>query len=130
MKIFENLFLKLYSKFFMKPITWEEAVSLVNKLNTSFIEGMKSRVDFELIFKDSLEDIAFKSFVFLKQSNDTATLIHKIYYREDGEWVEQVIPRKLHFDTIPEWAKEKLVVSEDDEVDITKELEAEINYGG
>lgn len=130
MKFFENLLMSFYSKFFMKPVAWEEAISLVHKLNNSFMEGMKSRVDFELLMKGSLEDIAFKSFVFLKQSNDTATLIHKIYYREDGEWVEQIIPRKLLFDTIPEWAKEKLVVFVNDEVDITKELEAELNYGG
>lgn len=57
-------------------------------------------------------------------SNGIAELSNKLYYEEEGHYVEEVRVRHLSEDQLPAWAKKKLNVGQ--ETDITDEVQQEL----
>ncbi len=53
-----------------------------------------------------------------------AKIMHKLYYKEDGHWVEQTTTRKVSEDEVPEAIRNKL--NRNTESDITGEIEEEL----
>ena len=51
-------------------------------------------------------------------------LAHKLYYKENGKWVEKTTVREIDESEVPAWAKEGLTAKESDVTDrYEKELE-------
>ena len=51
-------------------------------------------------------------------------LVHRLYYKENGKWVEQTTVREIDEAEVPAWAKEGLTAKESDVTDrYEKELE-------
>lgn len=54
-----------------------------------------------------------------------AKVMHKLYYKEDGHWVEQTTTRKIPEDEVPEAIRSKL--NRSNESDITETMEEELD---
>ena len=50
-------------------------------------------------------------------------LVHKLYYKENGKWVERTIVREIDESEVPAWAKEGLSAKESD---VTARYEKEL----
>ena len=56
---------------------------------------------------------------------DMAVLSYKLYYQENGQYIEEVRACFIPKNALPAWAKDKLTSEE--EVDITEEMAQELN---
>ena len=50
-------------------------------------------------------------------------LVHKLYYKENGKWVEKTTVREIDESEVPAWAKEGLTAKEKD---VTERYEKEL----
>ena len=50
---------------------------------------------------------------------------HKLYYKEEGQWMEQTTTRQISEDEVPPFIRDKIAAQEQ-EVDITAEIENEL----
>lgn len=83
--------------------------------------------DFNATLSENLKGVTHATVYFLrKESNDTVTLSHKLYYIESNQWFEQVTNKTFAFNLLPEWAKGKVTEAEVTEVNVTEEIEAEL----
>lgn len=83
--------------------------------------------DYNATLSETLKGVTHATAYFLrKESNDTVTLSHKLYYSESNQWLEHVTIKTFDFNLLPEWAKGKVTEAGVTEVDVTEEIEAEL----
>ena len=51
------------------------------------------------------------------------TLVHKLYYKENGKWIEKTTTREIDESQVPEWAKAGLL---EKETDVTARYQKEL----
>lgn len=82
------------------------------------------------IFTTVAKGVAHAAAAFIKVAKEGfADLMHKLYYEEDGHYVEEVRVRHLQENELPDWAKKKLqqsTTSANNESNITREMESEL----
>ena len=61
--------------------------------------------------------------LFSSVEGNVLRLIHKLYYQENGKWVEKTTVREIDEAEVPEWAKEGLTSKESD---VTERYEKEL----
>jgi len=70
-------------------------------------------------------DYAAKLFASIE--GNVMRLVHRLYYKENGKWVERTVVREIDESEVPEWAKEGLASKEQDvTARYEKELELEL----
>lgn len=63
-------------------------------------------------------DLAFEAGTLLTK------IMHKLYYQDGDQWMEETTTRKINADQVPDYIKKKLGLS--GEVDITSEIEEQL----
>ena len=61
--------------------------------------------------------VKYSAKLFSTVENGTLRLVHKLYYRENGKWIEQTTTREIDESQVPEWAKADLGEEETDVTD-------------
>ena len=61
--------------------------------------------------------------LFASIEGNVMRLVHRFYYKENGEWLEQTTVRKIPESEVPAWAKEGLAAKESD---VTARYEKEL----
>ena len=61
--------------------------------------------------------------LFSSVENNVMRLVHKLYYKENGKWVEKTTVREIDESEVPAWAKEGLTAKESD---VTARYEKEL----
>ena len=61
--------------------------------------------------------------LFSSVEGNVMRLVHKLYYKENGKWVEKTTVREIDESEVPAWAKEGLTSKE---VDVTARYEKEL----
>lgn len=94
---------------------WDEIVDWLKKL-VNTIKSMFSRV---------VKKIAHAAAGFIQRvENGLAAIRHKLYYKEQGQWVEQTTTRKIKESEVPSRIRRLIT---DQEEEITDELEEELH---
>ena len=52
--------------------------------------------------------------LFASVEGNVMRLVHKLYYKENGKWVEKTTVREIDESEVPAWAKEGLTAKEQD----------------
>ena len=52
--------------------------------------------------------------LFASINGNTYRLVHKLYYKENGKWVEKTTVREIDLSEVPAWAVEGLTAKESD----------------
>ncbi len=77
--------------------------------------------------KTALKDVGIVDYaakLFSSVQGNVVRLAHKLYYKENGKWVEKTTVREIDESEVPAWAKEGLTAKESDVTDrYEKELE-------
>lgn len=90
---------------------WEEILAWLKDCIYSFKE----------LLKTTLKGVANAAKVFIETMGEgIAEIKHKLYYQEEGKWMEQIRARSISVNELPDWAKAKL---SREEADITAEIE-------
>lgn len=95
---------------------WEEVMKWLQEFVPKIQDALKSIgvADYAAKLFSSVEDGALK-------------LIHRLYYKENGKWIERTTTREIDESQVPEWAKAGLTAKETDVTErYKKELELEI----
>ncbi|MCR5834550.1 MAG: hypothetical protein K6G55_07885 [Selenomonadaceae bacterium] len=74
----------------------------------------------------ALEDIGVNDYaakLFSSIEGNVMRLVHRLYYKEDGKWVEKTTVREINEAEVPAWAKEGLSAKESD---VTARYEKEL----
>ena len=61
--------------------------------------------------------------LFSSVEGNVMRLVHKLYYKENGKWVERTTVREIDESEVPAWAKEGLTAKESD---VTARYEKEL----
>lgn len=61
--------------------------------------------------------------LFSSVEGNVMRLVHKLYYKENGKWVEKTTVREIDESEVPAWAKEGLTAKESD---VTERYEKEL----
>lgn len=94
--------------------TWSELCNWFKK----FITDLKKS------FQEKMSDIPYAACMFGKLlGNAIAEISCKLYYKEDGKWIEESVKCQIDENEIPPYILVKIVVQESD---ITKEMEMEM----
>ena len=94
---------------------WDEVVDWLKKL----VNGIKA------MFARAVKKIAHAAAGFIQRvENGLAAIRHKLYYKEQGQWVEQTTTRKIKESEVPASIRRKIHAQEEE---ITDELEDELN---
>jgi hypothetical protein len=88
---------------------WEE----ITKWLTEFMGNMQAQLK-EL----GIEGYAAK--LFSNIQDGALKLVHRLYYRENGKWIEKTTTREIDESQVPEWAKAGL---SEKETDVTERYE-------
>ena len=65
--------------------------------------------------------------LFSSVEGNVMRLVHRLYYKENGKWVEKTTVREIDESEVPAWAKEGLSAKEKDVTDrYKKELELSV----
>lgn len=67
--------------------------------------------------------IDYAAKLFSSVENNVMRLVHKLYYKENGKWVEKTTVREIDESEVPEWAKAGLTAKESD---VTARYEKEL----
>lgn len=59
--------------------------------------------------------------LFSSVENGTLSLVHRLYYKENGKWIEKTTTREIDESQVPEWAKQGLSAKETDVTDRYKQ---------
>ncbi len=71
-----------------------------------------------------LRSITHAAAAFIERvENGLAALRHKLYYKENGQWVEETTTRKIKESEVPASIRRKIGYSEEE---VTEEIEAEL----
>ena len=93
---------------------WDEIVDWLKKL----VSGIKA------MFARAVKKIAHAAAGFIQRvENGLAAIRHKLYYKEQGQWVEETTTRKIKESEVPASIRRKIHAQEED---ITDELEDEL----
>ena len=77
-------------------------------------------------FATTLKDTPHTTMITIKLfKEDMAELRHKLYYKENKQYVVEIRTRIVPANTLPSWARDKMTSSE--EVEITEEVEQELD---
>ena len=82
--------------------------------------------DFLPKIQDALKEIGVGEYaakLFSSLEDGALRLVHKLYYKENGKWVEKTTTREIDESEVPEWAKAGL---SNKEVDVTDRYEKEL----
>ena len=82
--------------------------------------------DFLPKIQDALKSIGVGEYaakLFSSVEDGALKLVHKLYYKENGKWVEKTTTREIDESEVPEWAKAGLSAKE---VDVTDRYEKEL----
>lgn len=61
--------------------------------------------------------IDYAAKLFSSVEGNVMRLVHKLYYKENGKWVEKTTVREIDESEVPAWAKEGLTAKERDVTD-------------
>ena len=75
----------------------------------------------DVLKRTGIGDHAAKLFSSLEDG--ALRLVHKLYYKENGKWIEQTTTREIDESQVPDWAKEGLSAKE---TDVTERYEKEL----
>ena len=91
---------------------WEEVTKWLQDFLPKIQDALKSTgiVDYAAKLFSSVEDGALR-------------LVHKLYYKENGKWVEKTTTREIDESEVPEWAKAGLTAKE---TDVTERYQKEL----
>ena len=93
---------------------WDEIVDWLKKL----VSGIKA------MFARAVKKIAHAAAGFIQRvENGLAAIRHRLYYKEQGQWVEETTTRKIKESEVPASIRRKIHAQEED---ITDELEDEL----
>ena len=76
--------------------------------------------------KDALKEAGIYDYaakLFSSVEGNVMRLVHKLYYKENGKWVEKTTVREIDESEVPAWAKEGLSAKESD---VTARYEKEL----
>ncbi len=82
--------------------------------------------DFLPKIQTALQNIGVGDYVaklFSSVENGALRLVHRLYYKEDGKWIEKTTTREIDESQVPEWAKAGL---SNKETDVTSRYEKEL----
>ncbi len=91
---------------------WEEI--------TNWLEDLMPKI------QDALKSIGVTEYaakLFSSVSDGVLTLVHKLYYKENGKWIEKTTTREIDESQVPEWAKAGLL---EKETDVTARYQKEL----
>jgi len=89
---------------------------------TSWDEIEKWLKDFLPKVNEALSGIVkYSAKLFSSVENGVMRLVHKLYYKENGKWIEKTTTREIDESQVPEWAKAELDEEETDVTDRYKE---------
>ncbi len=74
----------------------------------------------------ALKDVGIVDYaakLFSSVEGNVMRLVHKLYYKENGKWVEKTTVREIDESEVPAWAKEGLTARESD---VTARYEKEL----
>ena len=74
----------------------------------------------------ALKDVGIVDYaakLFSSVEGNVMRLVHKLYYKENGKWVEKTTVREIDESEVPAWAKEGLTAKEKD---VTERYEKEL----
>ncbi len=92
----------------------------VKKWLKDFVTALKG------LFLTTLKGIANAAATFIQTVQAGMTdVMHKLYYQEQGQWMERVTTRSIPASELPDWAKKKLG-KQTGEVDISDKIEQEL----
>ncbi|MEE3421817.1 MAG: hypothetical protein VZR11_03790 [Succinimonas sp.] len=75
-------------------------------------------------FQDLAQQIAHAAAIFVERLNEGMVAIrHKLYYKEEGTWMEKTTTRKVKESEVPPFIRDKI---RNQEENITKEMEQEL----
>ena len=97
---------------FMVYENWEQIMNWLKEFLPKIQEAFKN---------SGVTDYAAK--LFSSVQNGALTLIHKIYYKESGKWIEKTTTREIDESQVPEWAKAGLTSKE---TDVTERYQKEL----
>ncbi len=79
----------------------------------------------EVLKNTGIVDYAAK--MFSSVQDGVLSLVHRLYYKENGKWIEKTTTREIDESQVPAWAKEGLSAKETDVTErYQKELELTI----
>ena len=91
---------------------WKEIESWLNEFLPKVQDVLKEA---------GIYDYAAK--LFSSVEGNVLRLVHKLYYKENGKWVEKTTVREIDESEVPAWAKEGLSAKESD---VTSRYEKEL----
>ena len=87
-------------------------------------EMVKWLQDFLPKINSALEGVVkYSAKLFSSVEGGVLRLVHKLYYRENGKWIEQTTTREIDESQVPEWAKADLG---EEEIDVTNRYEEKL----
>lgn len=97
---------------FMVYENWEQITNWLKDFMPKIQEALKS---------SGVTEYAAK--LFSSVSNGALTLVHRLYYKENGKWIEKTTTREIDESQVPEWAKAGL---REKETDVTERYQKEL----
>ena len=108
----------------MIPVLILGAAAYLVYTNWKEIEGWLN--EFLPKVKDALKEAGIYDYaakLFSSIEGNVMRLVHKLYYKENGKWVEKTTVREIDESEVPAWAKEGL---SNKESDVTARYEKEL----
>lgn len=97
---------------YMVVTNWQEVESWLK----NFLPKLQA-----VLQETGIVDYAAK--LFSSVEGNIMRLVHKLYYKENGKWVEKTTVREIDESEVPAWAKEGLTTKESD---VTARYEKEL----
>jgi len=83
------------------------------------------------LFERKMQGIAHAAAVVAEKVKDTVAAIkHRLFYKEEGKWMEETTKREIPESEVPPFIRAKIAAQEkamEKEADITHEMELELN---
>lgn len=87
-------------------------------------EMLKWLQDFLPKISEALDGVVkYSAKLFSSVEGGVLRLVHKLYYRENGKWIEKTTTREIDESQVPEWAKADLG---EEEVDVTERYQEKL----
>ncbi|MBR2775211.1 MAG: hypothetical protein IKD73_09530 [Selenomonadaceae bacterium] len=102
----------------MIPVLILGAAAYLVYTNWKEIEGWLN--EFLPKVKDALKEAGIYDYaakLFSSIEGNVMRLVHRLYYKENGKWVEKTTIREIDESEVPAWAKEGLSAKESDVTD-------------
>lgn len=77
------------------------------------------------VFSTAMHNVAHAAGMFVQKVKDAyAKIMHKLYYKEEGKWVEETTSREIKESEVPPWIRNKISAQERD---MTDEFESKMD---